>query len=679
MKTDNHESEYQPGASPVGGCVAFASKHPKSMLVVNLLLLAGMGYVLYRSHSACCTFAEQMESCTSRQQEMGKSIDALNQTLAALAQKKPDTGSMIDESAKLGDLGKSLSACSGMQQDCIKQIGILEQKVDSLASKLEEDASVKHSAAAGFLEAARKESSDTIKDALYLSAIAKSANKVPVLLEYINIQSLQVDDELKKCTSDISVPEDRLIKLATLCDTAINQGSVSDIQSVPEVQAALVAIKTKIDAKQKEIIEVQKNLLADWESKVGKDNGTLSLLLSQLNRDKGEEGGGAVRLVSKRDDFVVSVLTDSPEKTGEQSPDDLWQGCSELVAYLQTANFDVSLHDRRDNLITDIMNQAACLTPDDKPLEIPTVSDNTPWEAWLEHFVARVENRDVPSETVLQEIDEAGSFLTEAEKAGKGKGQLERISSIAKQHVASILKKKADDFLAQPGEPSQLTLATASQLMAECSAIPAENRGLLKTTEEKLFRYVMEESIKACDNSVDKVRYSYSMADSVKMSMYGAFQGQYAQLLQQLMANADKGYESYEEFKSVLSRKIEGLKDIQESMVKTPTSPTDRHAEQLRLYRQYAEAYIEYASGLYKKAEEIAAEWFKTWSNEECQNLLKDAWYYLMRIHPDDLRQADATLSAEYTELKNKIENYWPDYKKHLRDASGKARRISDM
>lgn len=643
MNTNCKETRELDALSREKGCVAFAVRHPKTMIATNVLLLAGVSYVLYQSHRDCSHFAEQMKICSAQQSCIAESIEKLEKEF----------------SRKIAEIGEQ------PRTQATKQISVPQSEVGITSAQ-------------AFLEAARQEADATVQDVLYASAISRSQEKLPALQEYIGVQAKRLEKELASAIDDVTPMEERLANLAALCDHAINQGSVSDVKNAAKVRDALLAIKTQIDDRHNGIITRQQRLLEACESEVGSDVNALVLLFEQLKTGLEAKEKSVSRLVSEGDGNEI-LVSDTQEEPGTKSNEELWEECGQLVAYLQTANFDVTLHDRRDSLIVDIMNQASCLTPDDKPLEIPSITENTPWEKWLEHFVSRVKNKGDFSENALQEIEEAGAFLTEAEKAGKGKEQIESIAQMAKYHVALMLKKRADEFLSKPGESAQLALATASQLLAECAAIPTEQRHVVKSTEEKLFREIMEKSIKVCDDNVENVRNSYSddMDYSVRISMYGAFQGQYTQLLQQLLTNADKGYESFDYFKNSLCLKIKGMKEVQEALVKL-TMPPDQHAAQLRLYREYAEKKIDHACQLHAEAEKIVGI-LTPRSNEQCVWRYRDAWYELMRIHPGDLSQADAALSDIYTDLKRQIENHWPDYKNYLRAASGIAKRISDM
>lgn len=480
-----------------------------------------------------------------------------------------------------------------------------------------------------YLDAAKEEKDPTIRQMLFLAAINASAEKMPVLDEFIKDQEEQIKAKLATGAPAFDEVWEKLNTLAGICDAAISRGSVQDIKSAQKVQERLVAIGNSIK-------EAQRTP-------------------------------------------QVARLGEIREQLAQQQEDDGWRKCGDWITELEGASFNAELEDDKETLITEIRNKRACLTPYTEALEIPDVADDTAWQEWLTHFSDRLKAKgNETPEQALAEIDEAASFLEEAKKHAEANDIMEGIMSTAKICVALDWNNRARQFNDQ--EQDKKTLAAATALLAEAEAFSDSSLSeIVSASKGMLYDCIMEMAIKTCDGNAAALKdagLENSLPSDVSLQLLSNALSQYTQLLHQLESGR-ANYPSYGKLRTNLVTKINGLNDVisgKGTVAVVPDVQTDLRAN----YRHYAEWNIDKAEGLYNEAEDIADDYFKTRANEECVWRYKAAWFKLMTIHPDELRSVDPALAERYTDLKAKIENAWSDYKKHLSEAIGKVKHIQD-
>lgn len=503
-----------------------------------------------------------------------------------------------------------------------------------------------------YLAAAREEKDPMIRQMLYMTAIGMSAEKMPILKEYIKYQDELVSDALSQEEPDFSQAEEKLSSLASLCDAAMARGTVDDIRSIPELTSSLDGMAQRIKEGREQLASKQQ---AEIESIRN-------------------------RIVSLQDNDAVNSDGTSTLQIADASDKTKWEECQQVIKELESKNYLPECEDEKDSIIAELNAKEACLTPFDQDLQIIEINDEAPWQEWLSHFSERLKAHSDNPELVLQEVEEAASVLEAAKSAKADSSLLQDIDNTAKTCFAQNWSSRVEEYFKQPVD--KRSMAEASALLAESAAFTNEMLKNCAGARGKLNDHVMNLAIKACDDNVriaSEGDIAYIMPRETQIQVWSAAMGQYTQLLVQLATAGKEEYPSFNSLQSKLLTAIKGLNEIIKGNQVYVAAATDPMEAKRDRYREYAREKINNARALDNEAEKIADSIWVTRRSEECVWRYREAWYELMRIHPDDLLAVDRDLYDEYKQLKELVQNHWSDYEDYLHAGSGIAKRISDM
>lgn len=498
-----------------------------------------------------------------------------------------------------------------------------------------------------YLAAAREEKDPMIRQMLYMTAIGMSAEKMPILREYIKYQNELVSDALSQEQPDFSQAEEKLSSLASLCDAAMARGTVDDIRSIPELTSSLDGMAQRIKEGREQLASKQQ---AEIESIRN-------------------------RIVSLQDNDAVNSDGTSTLQIADASDKTKWEECQQVIKELESKNYLPECEDEKDSIIAELNAKEACLTPFDQDLQIIEINDEAPWQEWLSHFSERLKAHSDNPELVLQEVEEAASVLEAAKSAKADSSLLQDIDNTAKSCFAKTWSSRVEEYFKQP--VNKRGMEEASALLAESSAFSDEMLKNSATARGKLNDHLIKAAINACNENVAKVRTGgclETLPEEVKNQINSSMLGQYSQLILQLASGGSRTYPSYNSILYDLQSRIEGLCKVVNGTNKLIV--IERQIQLRKAYREYARIQISSASRLYNDAEKIRSELFKTKNHPECVKRYNAAWHELMRVDPADLHYADYNLYEEYISLKEKIEDCWPAYKNNLISAKRLAKHI---
>lgn len=598
---------------------SFVARHPRGVLVTGILLLAGCGV------------------CLLNRSDKGS----------------PSNGLMQEIVARQGGIEKGFAQLSA--------------KLDSLASGMQSTSVDADTKVQEYLTAARAAEDSQIKLLLYRSAMARSVNKAAILQEYIGEVGKMMTSDFASSTPNLTQAETRMGNLVSLCDAVMADCSVEDVKQIPAIRQEVNALNEKLEGMHKAIAMYQESWLDTIRSLVLETPMPESADNPENNDD-----------LNQIKDWCKNAMPQPAviKELAENSPLDK---CDMALQFLQEESFEPTCQDKRDELLVDIQNKRACLTSHDQPLQIPEITENTPWEEWLGHFHERLDT--ITSEKALQEIEEASAFFQAAKEAGKANQQLAAIDSAAAEHVLKLWEKKVDEYLAKP--ESTRDAAVASSLLAEGMAFPGKFSTQLKPSLKKLRSAILLSSIRSCEEMVYQVRYGVAnMSADTNMQLIASASGQYSQMLLQLVVGGSEQYDDYDKLRSNLVGKINDLNNVVKGIRKIDASdsPDTTRKNQIERYRNYAQSLINDAKYEYKKGEEWRTSSITHFATDpEAAVHYEAAWYTLMGVHPDELQSVDPSLRHTYDTWKQKVENMWKPKEIDYEKTKGKAQHISDM
>ena len=249
------------------------------------------------------------------------------------------------------------------------QVTELDKQVTELKKAIEEggkEGVVMQARARRYWEAARKARAEGLEttNTLYLSALTYAEDKMEMLLEYVSWKKEQLEKLEEK---DVEAARELIGNTMRICDSLLNQASVSDLEQLAGLKNALKELGDLQTEREKTSVAAHKAEIEGW--------------LAEL------EAAPSERL------------------------SEMMNSLSQIPAYSE-------LDEARTKLLQGIEVRQLCLLGHEEELRLPTETGNMPWKAWLTHFRDRLRARggkgQATAEIRLQEYTQAEQLLTEA-------------------------------------------------------------------------------------------------------------------------------------------------------------------------------------------------------------------------------------------------------------------------
>ena len=541
----------------------------------------------------------------------------------ALNELKASTTNIQNQSASqertLNDLRASMASIQRQIQELEKSFSIIKNYQNN---NTQEYSAQKRDA---YLSSARnKLNTPEIAKILYLSALSYSEEKASILNEIIDWQLQMIAQKLR--SNDDEGAKDILIDLAQICDMAIASGSISDMESIP-------TIKNKLSSADKAIQEIV-------ERRISTQKQQLDIASNQINR--------------------LSTYEDAEK----------------MISLLNEFSCDVSLEDYKDELISRVVSAESYLTRPNQEIIIPEINDDTPWLAWLNNFIYRMQS-NLSIDKKMEDLITAADFL-EAAKQSNVDGVARKftdLESVIKQISRSHWAERVDEVCRN----TDSDLNEVASLLAETKGFSTSEQNAYRQRIISLNGYISNKTNLDLEESVKQLRALEQKVNSeTYMQMIGMIQGQYYQFLLHLQGLEQK-YPG--QFSGGITRVVQNVNALaslsnasKNQIVIADLKNTNSQREE---FVKWARNKLDWAAGYDKQGEDVASQWTRTRSSPEAIKHYQDAWTTLMQIHPGDLQYADPALYQVYSELKTKIENHWTPTNDYLQNV--KYTRISDF
>ncbi len=517
--------------------------------------------------------------------------------------------------------------------EILKRLTVLEDKIlivekttiqnNNLLANASNEASQKANA---YLNAAKIAMNDNeeIAQLMFVSALRYSQDKTPILNEMIVWYEQLVQGTLEVGNTERAFS--LLDSLVSICDSNITIGSINDMKGIPTIKDKLRAINEKIASYTKLQIEKQNS---DLES------------------------------------YVQKIETLSSYNEAEK-----------LLKELSAKTFEVSLHDKKDTIVANIIQKQSCLTTPEQPLMLPTINAETPWNSWLDNFIVRLKS-NIPNSKKLEDIGTAAGILQIA-KESQIDGIAERFTAIEEESRKIYLEywcERVDRALGN----SEPNINDVSSLLAESKNFLQGEREEFRNIIVELNKYITQATLDELDRNLEQQhKIEEEVSAETFLQVIGMTQSQYAQVLLQLNLLQKEYPSQFTSEINVVLQKIASLEQLARSIrSKLTVAEIKRGEEQRRKFVEWAMWQLELAKLYDKAGEDIAGTWGGTRSSPKAVEHYKDAWEALMIIHPGDLQSVDPALYQHYSELKGKIENHWTPTENELKSIH--YRRITDF
>lgn len=476
-----------------------------------------------------------------------------------------------------------------------------------------------------YLEAARTSlSTPDVAQILYVSALAYSINKAPILHEFIDWQALVIKQALKK--GGTALAQEKLMALVNICDVNISSGSIEDMTAIPAVKEKLVTIE--------------------------------KLISSQIDQ----------RIMEQREQLLTFA-----ERVGELTS---YESAEKLLNSIDKFTCDSSLNDQKDTIIAKIISRQSCLTTPEQAIELPVINADTPWVAWLENFIRRLKS-NIAITVKLADLEAAADFLLAA-KQSKVSGVAEKVAeleSISRQTYLNYWQERTDRTL----NAKKQDLNDISSLLAECNMFSYEEQKANLDRIIKLNKCITAVTLVELTENLKQLKSTENMIPAeAYMQAVCAVQGQYLQMLLRLQEMQVKYPEYFSEEIVKVTKKITGLDQLI-SAYKSKLTREDllKGGMQRKKFIAWVKEQFKLAEQCFEKGEKIAGQWNKTTRSIEAKEMYIEGWHAVMKIHPDDLHTADPALVRLYNEIKEKIEKRWKPTEYQMQRIEYK--RISDF
>ena len=459
-----------------------------------------------------------------------------------------------------------------------------------------------------YLNAARqaKKNPDKAK-LLYFSALTYSSEKVPVLNEYIDWQT----EEIKKALADnqAELAQEYLVALAGVCDVNIVSGSLTDIDSIPELKEKISSAEKLINDYKRKQIEAQNEKIENIKSQIAE--------ISTYNQ------------------------------------------AEDLLNELSGLTVDSSLEDAKDAVSAKLILKQSYLTTPDQQIIIPAINDETPWCAWLKNFIVRL-NSNLPVAKKLEDIGTAADFMAAA-KASGADGVDDLISQLedASRVVYVEYWRERAERVTSISNPN---VSDVSTLLAESNDFSSSELTSCEEQIIKLNKSLVQAALREFGDSRKTLKVlENTVANETYMQMVSTTQSQYIQLLMKLKALDAKHTGGFAAEISKVTQEIAGLgRELSAYKDKLVKSEILKNEAQRTRFVEWVRAQLDEAERLDGEGEAIARTWGATRGSDAAVNCYVSAWHTLMSIHPGDLQSVHpAMFVGRYSELKDRIEKHW--------------------
>ncbi len=279
-------------------------------------------------------------------------------------------------------------------------------------------------------------------------------------------------------------------------------------------------------------------------------------------------------------------------------------------------------------------------------------------------------------DAALKVLEQAALALNKAHWMERAEAQLVKAKAVRERVDAASLAE--DDAEARE---SAASLAMLAALLEEGeafgSAAKAECGGLLI----RLNQEIVAQSRQVIDRELATIKHlDGSLNDELFLQLLGAKQGQYLQLLTQVLELSMRYPQAFDADVEVISKQIAAL-DVCISGKKDSLQADILIARRLREeeYEKWADRRIWEAMDRYYDAKKVADKFDYFWGSGEVQVLLQEAYEIWCEVHPDDLHVVNPKLVEKYKEAETLMLTHLEKERKEKARQNTKFKRIEDM
>lgn len=446
---------------------------------------------------------------------------------------------------------------------------------------------------------------------IYASALAYSTEKSPILFEIIKWQRGLIEEDVNLNKEEQA--QERFANLVRFCDEGINVGAIEDFKSISRIKEQLLSIDMLISESIENKIREQKKELSSYEDRI------------------------------------------KEIKTFDQA--------EELLLTVTNMECDPSIEDLKRTIITNTLMKEACITTPNQELIIPEINDDTPWIAWINNFIVRLNSNAISVTKKMEDIGSASDFIAEAYNQSNIESiseTLKRFENALKRVLLTYWEEQSDQIRHNETidkEQIASLLADSSSFDRSLFYTQDEYRQFEQTVVELNRLLLMETRDNLNSNLTHLKKIQGHIPPDAYMQLIGMIQNQYLQFLFSL-SEIDQKYPN--QFNLIIDEVLEKVKSFDDLISSNRATLTKMALEdeksKVDKFVEYAEGSIRRAQEYYDLGEKKAGELFATTKNEEAQRNYRYAWQTLIEIYPSDLQSANPALYQKYSELKDKIE-----------------------
>lgn len=444
------------------------------------------------------------------------------------------------------------------------------------------------------------------RETLYKAAIAQAKEKLPLLTDYIDRQH-----SLIRGDSDLDSADARFVQLVQFCDSAIQQGSVSDIQGTPELK--------------KKLIEIDRELSERADARAHEDLAALRSLRNEVNS----------------------------LQTSEE--------CEDVLKKAENLRLPADAEREKEDFLTEVHNRLACVTPPTEALVLPIITENnaSTLQKWVAHFLERMNaDADILSdEQKLQDMKEVAPVVLSLEENGI---DCRALHYIAEKLTEREWQRQARSVLNDLEKQSkEARLLSVSEIISSCALLrenrTPQTRSLMAELTQELLKATKEKLDSTLPTLTPPEQTTPELPKELHIQLISSTQAQYAQLLLQLKEQ-EKDFPTLDFGK--MAREVETTiqnlgKEIQCYKNGLMQEAIQQERDKNRIYREWAKQHIEAAESAYRDAKKEESVFSQP---QKVKDKFRTAWKELRGIHPGDLQSVDPELCLRYAKIKKEVD-----------------------